>query len=173
MVSAGGDDLYSTYKRALSGGNKSKRPSPIIPSHSSLHWNKPACCITFRNVPDVCFNLCLMAISGVCSFVIMQLSFPDCGQLLPRQHLVFYVVARRSTGALQQNRNESAADGSLFISGSWSDFIWEQWSGYQNVAKSVIFYPKIKKLEVLHCDIMTFFTIFSFDYCMSNYFVLQ
>lgn len=138
MVSAGDDDLYSTYKRALSGGNKSKRPSPIIPSHSSLHWNKTACCIHLRKFSDACYSLGLMAKSDVCSFVIMRLSLPDCGQLLPRQHLVFHVVARRSTGARQQNRNESAAHDLRFISGSWRDFIREQWSGYQNAAQNQI-----------------------------------
>lgn len=127
--------------------NQSAHPPSSPPTHHFIEINLHAALLIEISV---CFNLCLMPISNVCSFVIMQLSFPDCGQLLPRQHLVFHVVARRSTGALQQNRNESAAHGSLFISGcSWICRILPQ-------------NKKIRSCDlvniVLHCDIiMTFF----------------
>ncbi len=71
---------------------------------------------------------------------------PDCSQLLPRQNLVLHVVARKSTGAWQRNRNESAAHGLLFNSAS-SVFNCEQWSDYLNVGLigSVKFSPKTNK----------------------------
>lgn len=135
-----------------------------IKPHAALLWE------TFRSLHRGYICCLLICHRGTVA--------PDYGQLLPRPNLVFHVVARTSTGAWQQNRNESAAHGFLFNSGS-AVFNCEQWSEYLNVGLvgSVKFSPENKTKKntirsifsnkiVLQCDIIVTFLPIVFIFVM-------